>query len=86
MDKKIYNTKRFLSQESHRTMSCYHAKVMSDGIMKVTIHDCKRSIQFRNDLNNPEEVTEAIEKLTNMASGLNSVIEFIKENYQEVSE
>ena len=63
-------------------MSCFHAKVMEDGIMKLTLHDCKRSIQLRNDLNNPEEIKEAIEKLTNLADGINSLLTFIRENYE----
>ena len=82
MDKQIYNSKKFLLPESHRSMSCYHAKVMEDGIMKLTMHDCKRSIQLKNDLNNPEEISEAIEKLRNLADGVNSLLEFIRENYE----
>ncbi|MFZ4455036.1 MAG: hypothetical protein ACOYOT_02320 [Bacteroidales bacterium] len=78
-----HNIKRFLLPESHRSMSCYHAKVMEDGIMKLTIHDCKRSIQLKNDLNNREEIQEAIEKLTNLADGVNSLLAFITENYQK---
>ena len=82
MEKQIYNSKKFLLPESHRSMSCYHAKVMEDGIMKLTMHDCKHSVQFKNDLNNPEEINEAIEKLSNLADGVNSLLEFIRENYE----
>ena len=82
MEKQLYNSKKFLLPESHRSMSCYHAKVMEDGIMKLTMHDCKRSIQLKNDLNNPEEINEAIEKLSNLADGVNSLLEFIRENYE----
>ena len=82
MEKQLYNSKKFLLPESHRSMSCYHAKVMEDGIMKLTMHDCKRSIQLKNDLNNPEEITEAIEKLRNLADGVNALLEFVRENYE----
>ena len=82
MDKQIYNSKKFLLPESPNSMSCYHAKVMEDGIMKLTMHDCKRSIQLKNDLNNPDEISEAIEKLRNLADGVNSLLEFIRENYE----
>ena len=82
MQKPIFNEKNFLLPESHRSMACYHAKVMEDGIMKLTIHDCKRSIQLKNDLNNPEEIYEAIEKLRNLAEGVNSLLVFVRENYE----
>jgi len=81
MEIQTYNIKNFLLPESSRSMSCYHAKVMEDGIMKLTIHDCKRSIQLKNDLNNLEEITEAIDKLKSLADGVNNLIVFIKENY-----
>jgi hypothetical protein len=83
MDKQTHNIKKFLLPESHRSMSCYHAKVMEDGLMKLTIHDCKRSVQLKNDLNNPEEIQEAIDKLTNLAVGVNSLLAFILENYPQ---
>ena len=79
----VYNEKKFLLPDSFRSMSCYHAKVMDDGIMKLTIHDCRHSIQFKNDLNNPEELTEAIEKLSNLAQGITDLIEHIKLQYTE---
>ena len=82
MDKQTYNSKKFLLPESHRSMSCFHAKVMEDGILKLTIHDCKRSIQLKNDLNNHEEIQEAIEKLRNLADGVNSLLAFVMENYE----
>lgn len=81
MEKQIYNKKNFLLPESHRSMSCYHAKVMEDGIMKLTIHDCKRSIQLKNDLNIPEELNEAIDKLNNLATGILDFVQFIEKEY-----
>ena len=81
MEKQLYNTKNFLLPYSHRSMSCYHAKVMEDGIMKLTIHDCKHSIQLKNDLNKPEEVQEAIDKLTNFANSILDLLQFIQQEY-----
>jgi hypothetical protein len=83
MEKQTYNTKNFLLPNSHRSMSCYHAKVMEDGIMKLTMHDCKRSIQLKNDLNNPDEIDEAIEKLENLANGITDLLEYIRSNYKK---
>jgi len=83
MNKQLYNTKNFLLPESSRSMSCYHAKVMEDRIMKLTIHDCKRSIQLKNDLNNPDEIKEAIEKLTNLAEGILGLLHFIQHEYNQ---
>ena len=82
MQKPIYNKKKFLLPESQRSMSCFHAKVMEDGIMKLTIHDCKHSIQLKNDLNNPEEIEEAIEKLSNFANGILDLLHFIQDEYE----
>lgn len=78
MEKQIYNRKNFILPDSHRSMASYHAKVMEDGIMKLTIHDCKRSIQFKNNLNNPDEVSEAIDKLNNLANGILNLKDFIQ--------
>ena len=49
--------------------------------MKLTIHDCKGSIQFKNDLNNLDEIEEAIEKLESLAVGVNNLLNYIRENY-----
>jgi len=81
MEKQSYNKKNFLLPESYRSMSCYHAKVMEDGIMKMTIHDCKTSIQLKNDLNIPAEVKEAIDKLNNLATGILDLVQFIEKEY-----
>lgn len=83
MGKHTYNKKHFLLPDSHRSMSCYHAKVMEDGIMKLTIHDCKRSVQLQNNLNNKEEVIEALDKLNNLAKGVLLLKKYIKEKYEK---
>lgn len=80
MEFPTYNIKNFLLPQSHRSMACYHAKVMEDGIMKLTIHDCKRSIQLKNNLNDPTEIREAIEKLNNLADAIIKLKEFIQSN------
>ena len=66
-------------------MASYHAKVMDDGIMKLTIHDCKASIQLHNDLNNKLQVVESLIKLRELSSGINSLIEFIEVNYNKTT-
>ena len=78
-----YNEKNFLLPDSCRSMASYHAKVMEDGIMKLTIHDCKNSIQLHNNLNNPDEVNEAIMKLEELATGISYLRLFIQENYSK---
>lgn len=79
--KKTYNEKNFLLPDSPRSMACYHAKVMEDNIMKLTIHDCKGSIQLHNDLNDPQQIAEAIEKLESLATGIIELKNFIIQNY-----
>ena len=62
-------------------MAAYHAKVMEDGIMKLTIHDCKGAIQLHNDLNEQVQVQEAIDKLEALAKGIYELQFFIVKNY-----
>ena len=81
MEKPIYNEKNFLLPDSPRSMASYHAKVMEDGIMKLTIHDCKGSIQLHNDLDDPEQVIEALKKLNSLATGVVELQNFITQNY-----
>ena len=81
MEKPIYNEKNFLLPDSPRSMASYHAKVMEDGIMKLTIHDCKGSIQLHNNLNNPEEIQEDVEKLNALQEGINELRNFIIDQY-----
>ena len=80
--KKTFNEKKFLLPDSHRSMACYHSKIMEDNMMKITIHDCHKSIQFKNDLNNTEEIDEAIEKLTNLKNGIDDLILYIQQNFK----
>ncbi len=73
----------FLLPESHRSMACYHSKVSDENIMKLTIHDCHKSIQLKNDLNDNDEIDESIDKLTNLRDGIDDLINYIKENYKK---
>ena len=82
MPKSTYNIKKFLHPESERTMACYHAKVTDEGIMKLTIHDCKGSIQLHNDLNDTEQVSEALNKLATLELGIYDLRNYIAQNYQ----
>lgn len=86
MEKPIYNKKEFLLPDSPRSMAAYHAKVMEDGIMKLTIHDCKGSIQLHNNMNNLEEVAEALRKLNALADGIIELQDFIYQQYFSVNE
>ena len=81
MSKPTYNKKSFLLPDSPRSMASYHAKVMEDGIMKLTIHDCKGSIQLHNNLNNPDEVYEAYHKLEALLKGISELQDFIYQNF-----
>ena len=83
MKKKTYNSKKFLLPESARSMACYHGKVMEDGIMKLTIHDCKGSIQLHNDLNDAVQIQEAVDKLEILAKGIYALQFFILRNYSK---
>lgn len=76
-----YNVKKFLVPDSPRTMACYHAKVSDDGMMKLTIHDCKGSVQLWNDLTEKEQMEEAIIKLRELEIGIGLLIVHIQENY-----
>lgn len=77
-----YNKKAFLVPTSHRTKANYHAKVMEDSIMKLTISDCFRSIQIWNDLNNMDEREEAIVKLYALKEAAHELRKFIETNYK----
>lgn len=76
-----YNEKQFLLPESPNSMACYHAKIDDKYNMKLTIHDCNGSIRLHNDLNSPEGVREAIDKLTVLESGIQDLLGFIIDNY-----
>lgn len=75
-NKKIYNDKKLLCVDR----ACYYAKIEND-IMKLTIRDCKSSIQFHNDLSDAEQVKEAFNKLEMLIKGATGLQDFIFQNY-----
>lgn len=81
MKRPTYNNKNFLLPDSPRSMASYHAKVMEDSIMKLTIHDCKGSIQLHNDLNDPEQAKEAYLKLESLATCIKNLQEYISKYF-----
>lgn len=64
-----YNDKAFLLPNSPESMSCYHAKIDGE-TMKLTIHDCRNSIQLWNDLTTHLGRTDAIKKLQTLETGI----------------
>jgi hypothetical protein len=75
-----YNKKEFLLPKSPNSMACYHAKI-DNGMMKLTIHDCRGSIQLWNDLTLIGEPGEAINKLLTLEKGIEQLREFIQKEY-----
>jgi hypothetical protein len=75
-----YNRKEFLLPTSPDSMACYHAKVQDD-MMKLTIHDCRGSVQLWNDLKTKEGVKEAIEKIGTLTIGMDMLRLHLIENY-----
>lgn len=79
--RKPHNDKKFLLPDSPRSMAAYHAKVMEDSVMKLTIHDCRNSIQLWNDLKEPEQVKEALDKLEALGLGIFELRCYIVKNF-----
>lgn len=78
---KQYNEKGFLLPESIKSMAAWHAKIMPDGKYMFRIHDCVTGIRLQGDLNNPEDVLEAMNKLNALASAAQCFSNFIHKNY-----
>ena len=81
MEIKQYNKKAFLLPDSIRSMAAYHAKIMPDGKYLFRIHDCITGIRLNGDLNNPEEVPEAVDKLNRLSLAAKDFANFIYNNY-----
>ena len=81
MEIKQYNKKDFLLPDSIRSMEAYHAKIMPDGKYMFRIHDCVTGIRLQGDLNNPDEVTEAVNKLNRLSLAAKDFANFIYNNY-----
>lgn len=63
-----FNEKRFLAPESIRSMAAVHAKIKPCGEGILRISDCNRTVKIWNNINNPEERDEMIEKLSRLIS------------------
>ena len=83
MDERIttYNKKEFLLPGSIRSAAIYHAKVMDTGEYMFRIHDCNTGVRLRGFVTNPEEVTEAVQKLRCLAGAALEFADFIENNY-----
>jgi hypothetical protein len=81
MEIKEYNKKDFLLPNSIRSMAAYHAKIMPDGKYLFRIHDCITGIRLNGDLNDQQDVKEAVDKLNRLSLACNSFAKFIYENY-----
>ena len=77
----LYNRKAFLLPDSPRSMAAFHAKIKPDGRALFSIHDCNGGVRLWNDLTNPEEVTEAVQKLRCLAGAASEFADFIEKNY-----
>jgi len=76
-----YNQKGFLDSNSIRTCASFHAKILPDFRAIFRIHDCNSGIRIWNDMNNPEEVKEMINKLRVLGTSALSFANFIEDNY-----
>jgi len=61
-----YNRKAFLSPNSIKSMSAMHTKIYDDGTAIIRMSDCYNSIKIWNDLNDPQEVKDMLEKIDNI--------------------
>lgn len=69
-----YNKKTFIAPDSVSSMSAIHCKIQDDRAI-VRLSDCHGSIKWHNDINDPAEVSEMINKLSNAA---HEIIEFLE--------
>lgn len=58
-----YNKKTFIAPNSIDSMSAIHCKIYDDGKAIARLSDCHGSIRWHNQINDPEERKEFIEKL-----------------------
>jgi hypothetical protein len=76
-----YNKKGFLLPDSIRSCASFHAKILPTGEYMFRVHDCVSGIRLRGDLNNPDEVKEAVQKLESLANAAADFAHFIYSNY-----
>ena len=61
MEIKQYNKKGFLLPDSIKSMAAYHAKIMPEGNYMFRIHDCLSGVRLQGDLNNTQDICEAVD-------------------------
>jgi hypothetical protein len=76
-----YNKKGFFLPDSIRSCASFHAKILPTGEYMFRVHDCVSGIRLRGDLNNPDEVKEAVQKLESLANAAADFAHFIYSNY-----
>jgi hypothetical protein len=78
---KAYNKKEFLLPDSINSCASFHAKVFEDGKYIFRIHDCITGIRLTGDLNTPDNVSEAYNKVTKLIEGLEGFRDFVLDNF-----
>lgn len=73
-----WNKKEFICKNSINSMSAVHTKIYPDGTAVARLSDCHGSIKWHNNLNDPKEVKELIEKLSTARKHLEAFEEEIK--------
>jgi hypothetical protein len=78
---KEYNKKQFLLPDSIMSSASYHATITADGTYTFRLHDCINSIRLWGDLNDVQDVREAIDKLNRLSLAARDFANFIYNNY-----
>jgi len=65
-----YQKKVFLVPESMLSMAAIHTKIKVDGECQIRIADCNQTVKLWNNLNNPEECKEMLQKITTLEEQL----------------
>jgi hypothetical protein len=81
MDIKQYNKKGFLLPDSPRSMAAWHAKILPDGKYMFRIHDCVTGIRLQGDLNDNQDIRDAVDKLNRLSLAARDFANFIYNNY-----
>ena len=76
-----YNQKEFLAPTSIRSCSSFHAKIRPDLTAIFRVNDCNDGVRIWNNLNNPDEIQEMINKLRVLGTASLSFANFIEDNY-----
>lgn len=76
-----YNKKIFLAPNSVDSMSAIHCKIYDDGKAIARLSDCHGSIRWHNQLTDPEQRKEFLEKLGNTITELESFKKHIENEF-----